>query len=54
MTKIAVVNDKKCSICEKENPELLRVTKEGLFLDTDIYVCQSCVSKWFRAFIKEK
>ena len=54
MTKIAVVEDKKCSICEKDNTELLEVTKEGVFLDTNIYICQSCVSKWFQSFRKNK
>ena len=54
MTKLAVVNDKECSICEKANTELLEVVKEGIFLDTNIYICQSCVSKWFQAFKKNK
>ncbi len=54
MTKVAVVENKKCDICEKPNTELLEVTKEGLFLDTSIHICQSCVSKWFGAFRKNK
>jgi hypothetical protein len=54
MTKIAVVEDKKCDICEQSNTELLEVTKEGVFVDTKIKICQSCVSKWFGAFRKNK
>ena len=54
MVKIAVVNSEMCSICDHINPELLEVTKEGIFLDSKIYICQSCVSKWFRAFKRDK
>jgi ribosome-binding protein aMBF1 (putative translation factor) len=54
MTKIAIASDCKCDICGKENKELLKITDEGLFFDTDIYVCQSCVSKWFKSFQKGK
>ncbi len=54
MTKLAIANDKKCDICGKENTELLKITDEGLFFNTDIYVCQSCISKWFKAFQKDK
>ncbi len=54
MTKLAIANDKECDICKKKNKELLKITDEGLFFDTDIYVCQSCVSKWFRSFKKDK
>ncbi len=54
MTKIAIVEDEKCSICEKENTELLEIVKDGIFTDTHIFVCQSCVSKWFKSFQKKK
>ena len=54
MTKIATAEDHKCDVCEKDNKELLKLTDKGLFFDSDIYVCQSCVSKWFRAFRKDK
>ncbi len=53
MTKVAVVSGKECSICDKENKELLEIRKEGLFFDDHILICQSCVSKWFRAFDKK-
>lgn len=54
MVKIAKVEDRRCSICNTHNNELLEIVEPGIFIDTKIYICQSCVSKWFRAFEKEK
>jgi len=51
---LKIAEDKKCDICGKENKECLEVIDEGLFFDSKIYICQSCVSKWFRAFDKKK
>lgn len=68
--KPVVVTGETCSVCGKENTELvkykvgdtLRGGKVGLFFarlfgvhnKQDFLVCQSCVSKSFRAFSKKK
>ncbi len=54
MVKIAKAEDKKCDVCGKPNKELLEVIDPGIFIDTKIYICQSCVSKWFKSFDKSK
>ena len=54
MVKIAKVENKQCDVCGKQNTELLEIVDPGLFVDTKIYICQSCVSKWFKAFDKSK
>lgn len=51
---LKIANDEQCDICKKNNAECLEVLDEGLFFDKKIYVCQSCISKWFRAFKKDK
>ena len=54
MVKLAIQEDHKCDACGKESTELLVVTDPGIFIDSHFYICQSCVSKWFKSFNKDK
>lgn len=45
----------KCDNCHKTNNEYAVFNKKVLFIfTTKVHICQSCVSKAFRSFTKDK
>ena len=52
---IKIVENKVCDNCGKKNTELVQFNKKVFrFFNCNTYVCQSCISKTFRSFNKDK
>ena len=43
-----------CDNCKKKNSELVVFTKDIIFIPVRVKICQSCISKAFKSFNKNK
>ena len=54
MSKLRVVDNYACDNCGNNNKELVIFEKQGWLWKSEIFICQTCISKAFRSFRKEK
>lgn len=52
ITQLTIEPKAKCDHCDRKNRECLRITSD--YMGVQIHICQTCISRMFLQFKKER